>query len=129
MSPFQLIDLVGWKVAAHVQDTMAHAFPDRFYANENFHKLAELPEVVEKDKSGRVTGWSKAASGVLKGAVGSSPRSEDEILQRVQDGLAAEIKIMLDEGVVPGGRGHRPLPHPRRRLALHRRRSIAVPRP
>ena len=61
MTPFQLIDLVGWKVAAHVQDTMAHAFPDRFYANENFHQLAELPEVVEKDKSGRVTGWTKAA--------------------------------------------------------------------
>jgi 3-hydroxyacyl-CoA dehydrogenase/enoyl-CoA hydratase/carnithine racemase len=101
MTPFQLIDLVGWKVAAHVQDTMAHAFPDRFYANENLHRLAELPEVVEKDKSGRVTGWSKAAAGVLKGAVGSSPSSEDEILRRVQDGLATEIKLMLDEGVVP----------------------------
>ncbi len=37
MTPFQLIDLVGWKVAAHVQDTMAHAFPDRFFASENFH--------------------------------------------------------------------------------------------
>ncbi|MFH8249886.1 3-hydroxyacyl-CoA dehydrogenase NAD-binding domain-containing protein [Microbacterium sp. B2969] len=101
MTPFALIDLVGWKVAAHVQDTMAHAFPDRFYANENFHRLAELPEVVEKDKSGRVTGWSKAASTVLKGAVGHAPAGEDEILRRVQDGLAQEIKLMLDEGVVP----------------------------
>ncbi|WP_438352933.1 3-hydroxyacyl-CoA dehydrogenase NAD-binding domain-containing protein [Microbacterium sp. CJ88] len=101
MTPFQLIDLVGWKVAAHVQDTMAHAFPDRFYASENFHQLAELPEVVEKDKSGRVTGWTKAASTVLKGAVGSSAASESEILTRVQDGLAQEIRIMLDEGVVP----------------------------
>jgi 3-hydroxyacyl-CoA dehydrogenase/enoyl-CoA hydratase/carnithine racemase len=101
MTPFQLIDLVGWKVAAHVQDTMAHAFPDRFFASENFHELAELPEVVEKDKSGRVTGWSKAAEKVLKGAVGSTPATEDEILRRVQDGLAQEIKIMLDEGVVP----------------------------
>jgi 3-hydroxyacyl-CoA dehydrogenase/enoyl-CoA hydratase/carnithine racemase len=101
MTPFQLIDLVGWKVAAHVQDTMAHAFPDRFFASENFHELAELPEVVEKDKSGRVTGWTKAAEKVLKGAVGSSPASEDEILRRVQDGLAQEIRIMLDEGVVP----------------------------
>jgi hypothetical protein len=80
---------------------MAHAFPDRFYANENLHRLAELPEVVEKDKSGRVTGWSKAAAGILKGAVGSSRSSEDEILRRVQDGLATEIKLMLDEGVVP----------------------------
>ncbi|GAA3209046.1 3-hydroxyacyl-CoA dehydrogenase NAD-binding domain-containing protein [Microbacterium terregens] len=101
MTPFQLIDLVGWKVAAHVQDTMARAFPGRFFASENFHQLAELPEVVEKDKSGRVTGWSKAAEKVLKGAVGSSPASEAEILGRVQDGLAQEIKLMLDEGVVP----------------------------
>jgi 3-hydroxyacyl-CoA dehydrogenase/enoyl-CoA hydratase/carnithine racemase len=101
MTPFQLIDLVGWKVAAHVQDTMAHAFPDRFFASENFHRLAELPEVVEKDRNGKVTGWSKAAEKVLKGAVGSDPASEGEILRRVQDGLAQEIRIMLDEGVVP----------------------------
>jgi 3-hydroxyacyl-CoA dehydrogenase/enoyl-CoA hydratase/carnithine racemase len=99
MTPFQLIDLVGWKVAAHVQDTMAHAFPDRFFASENFHELAELPEVVEKDKTGRVTGWTKAAQKVLK--TGSTPAGEKEILRRVQDGLAQEIKLMLDEGVVP----------------------------
>ncbi|MCR2761952.1 3-hydroxyacyl-CoA dehydrogenase NAD-binding domain-containing protein [Microbacterium sp. zg.B48] len=101
MTPFQLIDLVGWKVAAHVQDTMAHAFPGRFFASENFHRLAELPDVVEKDKNGRVTGWTKAAEKVLKGAVGSTPATEAEILGRVQDGLAQEIKLMLDEGVVP----------------------------
>ncbi len=101
MGPFQLIDLVGWKVAAHVQDTMVRAFPDRFYANENFHALAELPEVVEKDKGGRVTGFTKAADKVVKGHVGNAPASAATILQRVQDGLAQEIKIMLDEGVVP----------------------------
>lgn len=101
MGPFQLIDLVGWKVAAHVQDTMAHAFPDRFYANENFHALSELSEVVEKDKGGRVTGWTKRAEKVLKGAVGSAPVDDATLLQRVQDGLAQEIRRMLDEGVVP----------------------------
>jgi 3-hydroxyacyl-CoA dehydrogenase len=101
MKPFQLIDLVGWKVAAHVQDTMAGAFPDRFYANENFHVLADLPQVVEKDKAGRVTGWTKDAQKALKGAVGDTPASESEILRRVQDGLAREIRLMLDEGVVP----------------------------
>ena len=101
MGPFQLIDLVGWKVAAHVQDTMAHAFPERFYANENFHRLAELPEIVEKDKGGRVTGFTRAAEKVLKPAVGSTPVPADEILRRVQDGLAQEMRIMLDEGVVP----------------------------
>ncbi|MFP1602290.1 3-hydroxyacyl-CoA dehydrogenase NAD-binding domain-containing protein [Microbacterium sp. 2216-1] len=101
MGPFQLIDLVGWKVAAHVQDTMVRAFPERFYANENFHALAELDAIVEKDKGGRVTGWTKAAEKVLKGAVGSSPADAGTILTRVQDGLAQEIRIMLDEGVVP----------------------------
>ncbi|MFS0714709.1 3-hydroxyacyl-CoA dehydrogenase NAD-binding domain-containing protein [Microbacterium sp. 2P01SA-2] len=101
MGPFQLIDLVGWKVAAHVQDTMTSAFPERFYANENFHQLAELSEVVEKDKGGRVTGFTKAAEKIAKKATGSSPVASDTILQRVQDGLAQEIKLMLDEGVVP----------------------------
>nr|WP_314844297.1 3-hydroxyacyl-CoA dehydrogenase NAD-binding domain-containing protein [uncultured Microbacterium sp.] len=101
MGPFQLIDLVGWKVAAHVQDTMATAFPDRFYANENFHALAELDAVIEKDKGGRVTGWTKQAEKVLKPAVGKDPASAATILQRVQDGLAQEIRTMLDEGVVP----------------------------
>ncbi|SDH06034.1 3-hydroxyacyl-CoA dehydrogenase NAD-binding domain-containing protein [Microbacterium sp. 77mftsu3.1] len=101
MGPFQLIDLVGWKVAAHVQDTMVRAFPDRFYANENFHELAALDEVVEKDRGGRVTGFTKAAEKVAKKATGSTPASAEEILRRVQDGLAQEIKLMLDEGVVP----------------------------
>ncbi|WP_417562597.1 3-hydroxyacyl-CoA dehydrogenase NAD-binding domain-containing protein [Microbacterium sp.] len=101
MGPFQLIDLVGWKVAAHVQDTMAHAFPDRFYANENFHALADLPEIVEKDKGGRVTGFTKAAQKVLKPAVGSDPVDDATILRRVQEGLAQEIHLMLAEGVVP----------------------------
>ncbi len=101
MTPFQLIDLVGWKVAAHVQDTMAAAFPDRFFTSANFHALAALDAVLEKDKHGRITGWTKAAQQTLLGAVGSSPSSEAEILRRVQDGLAHEIRLMLDEGVVP----------------------------
>ncbi len=101
MGPFQLIDLVGWKVAAHVQDTMAKAFPERFYANENFHALAALDRVVEKDKGGKVTGFTKEASVLVKQAAGTTPVSAEEILRRVQDGLAQEMKIMLDEDVVP----------------------------
>jgi 3-hydroxyacyl-CoA dehydrogenase/enoyl-CoA hydratase/carnithine racemase len=99
MTPFQLIDLVGWKVAAHVQDTMVRHFPERFFASQNLHRLAEVGDVVEKDKSGRVTGWTKQAQKVLE--TGKSPASEDEILRRVEDGLASEMRLMLDEGVVP----------------------------
>src|SRR5690606_31139502 len=60
MGPFELIDLVGWKVAAHVQDTMVHAFPDRFYASENLHRLAEVDEPLVKTKHGKVEDLSKA---------------------------------------------------------------------
>ncbi|MBF4569215.1 enoyl-CoA hydratase/isomerase family protein [Plantibacter sp. VKM Ac-2880] len=98
MTPFQLIDLVGWKVAAHVQDTMVGKFPDRFFASENLHRLAALDSVVEKDKGGKVTGFTKQAQKVL--VTGDAPLSEAEILRRVEDGLASEIKLMLDEGVV-----------------------------
>jgi len=98
MGPFELIDLVGWKVAAHVQDTMVAAFPDRFYASANLHKAAELTQVVEKNKAGKVEDLTKEAKKAL--TVGNSPVDEDEILRRVQEGLASEIKIMLDEGVV-----------------------------
>lgn len=98
MTPFQLIDLVGWKVAAHVQDTMVGKFPDRFFASENLHRLAGLDSVVEKDKGGKVTGFTKQAQKVL--VTGDSPLTEHEILRRVEDGLASEIKLMLDEGVV-----------------------------
>ncbi len=99
MGPFELIDLVGWKVAAHVQDTMVRHFPERFYSSENLHKVAEVAEPLAKDKHGKITGWSKDALKVL--STGSSPASADEILRRVEDELAREIKIMLDEGVVP----------------------------
>ncbi len=98
MGPFELIDLVGWKVAAHVQDTMVSAFPDRFYASENLHKAAELEKAVEKNKAGKVEDLSKEAKKVM--VLGSSPVDEAEILRRVEEGLASEIKLMLDEGVV-----------------------------
>ncbi len=78
---------------------MVGAFPERFYSNENLHELAALDAVVEKDKSGHITGWTKAAQKVL--VTDSAPVDEATILRRVQDGLAEEIKLMLDEGVVP----------------------------
>lgn len=98
MGPFELIDLVGWKVAAHVQDTMVGAFPERFYASESLHKAAELEKVVEKNKAGKVEDLSKEAKKALQ--LGKSPVDDAEILRRVEEGLANEIKIMLDEGVV-----------------------------
>ncbi len=98
MGPFELIDLVGWKVAAHVQDTMVGAFPERFYASTNLHAVADLTDPLVKSKHGKVEDLSKEAKKLLK--LGNTPVTADEILRRVEDELAGEIRIMLDEGVV-----------------------------
>jgi 3-hydroxyacyl-CoA dehydrogenase/enoyl-CoA hydratase/carnithine racemase len=98
MGPFELINLVGWKVAAHVQDTMAQAFPERFYASENMHRLAEIANPLELNKYGKVKGLSSRAAAQIH--QGKTPASAAEILQRVQLGLAEEIHLMLSEGVV-----------------------------
>ncbi len=98
MGPFELIDLVGWKVAAHVQDTMVAAFPDRFYASENLHRLADVDEPLVKTKHGKVEDLSKAGKKAV--TLGKTAVVEEEILHRVEDELAREIKIMLDEHVV-----------------------------
>ena len=98
MGPFELIDLVGWKVAAHVQDTMVGAFPKRFYASPNLHALAEVEAPLVKSKQGKVEDLSKAGRKAVQ--LGSHAVTEEEILRRVEDELAGEIRIMLDEQVV-----------------------------
>lgn len=98
MNPFDLLELVGLKVGAHVLDSM-HAFnSERFYASENLHKLAEYGKLLERDAKGKIKGYDKKAIEIVAG--GSSARSAEEIFEGVQVGLAKEIKLMLDEKVV-----------------------------
>ncbi|WP_448810209.1 3-hydroxyacyl-CoA dehydrogenase NAD-binding domain-containing protein [Agromyces bauzanensis] len=98
MPPSQLLDLVGLKVGAHVLDTHHAAFPDRFYRSENLHKLADYGTLLEKDDKGKVKGFDKGALKLVAG--GSNPSTTEEILTRLQDGLARETKLMLDDQVV-----------------------------
>jgi 3-hydroxyacyl-CoA dehydrogenase len=98
MAPSVLLDLVGLKVGAHVLDTHHAAFPDRFYRSDNLHKLAEYGTLLDKDGKGRVKGIDKGAMKAI--SVGKSPVSAEEILRRVEDGLADEIHRMLDDDVV-----------------------------
>jgi 3-hydroxyacyl-CoA dehydrogenase/enoyl-CoA hydratase/carnithine racemase len=98
MNPFDLLELVGLKVGAHVLDSM-HAFnSERFYASANLHKLAEHGKLLERDGKGKIKGYDKQAIAIVAG--GTKPRSADEIFEGVQVGLAREIKLMLDEKVV-----------------------------
>ena len=98
MAPSALLDLVGLKVGAHVLDTHHAAFPERFYRSENLHKLADYGKLLDKDDKGRVKGFDKGALKLVSG--GKHPRSADEILVALQDGLAREAHLMLEDGVV-----------------------------
>jgi len=98
MNPFDLLELVGLKVGAHVLDSM-HAFnKERFYASENLHKLAEHGKLLERDAKGKIKGYDKKAMELVAG--GKNARSAAEIFESVQVGLAKEVKLMLEEKVV-----------------------------
>jgi 3-hydroxyacyl-CoA dehydrogenase/enoyl-CoA hydratase/carnithine racemase len=95
MTPFLLLQLVGPRIALHVAETLHDAFGDRFAVSPKLRALAESgkssvyrpdfsvdPEVIE----------------LLSG--GDRPSTGPEVLARALEGLAQEIRIMLDEGVV-----------------------------
>ncbi|MCU1405465.1 MAG: 3-hydroxyacyl-CoA dehydrogenase, partial [Glaciihabitans sp.] len=98
MAPFELLELVGLKVGAHVLDTHHAAFPDRFFESDNLHRLAEHGQIFERDGKGKVKGYDKKAVSIVKG--GSSPLTGEQLLRRIEDGLADEIHRMLEERVV-----------------------------
>ncbi len=98
MPPSALLDLVGLKVGAHVLDTHHAAFPDRFYRSENLHRLAEYGTLLEKDSKGKIKGIDKGAAKIVSG--GTSPWTKEQILTRLEDGLADEIHRMLEVDVV-----------------------------
>ncbi|WP_062429397.1 3-hydroxyacyl-CoA dehydrogenase NAD-binding domain-containing protein [Herbidospora daliensis] len=81
MTPFTLLKLVGPAVALHVAETMNAAYPDRFLVS------AALARMV-------ATGGDTLDPG--RGFVSN----EQEVRERALRGLAEEIRIMLDEGVV-----------------------------
>ena len=102
MDPFVLLDLVGLKVGAHVLDSHHAAFPERFFRSAALHELADAGVLLEKDDKGKVKGISKQARDIVAKHVpkGAKGYPAAELRQRIEDGLADEIKRMLDEGVV-----------------------------
>src|SRR5262245_42911769 len=95
MSPFLLLQLVGPAVALHVTQTLNAAFPDRF---------ASSPKLRELVASGKTAVYlpdftvDPEVTAILAG--GDHPSTGPETVSRALEGLAQEIRIMLDEGVV-----------------------------
>jgi 3-hydroxyacyl-CoA dehydrogenase/enoyl-CoA hydratase/carnithine racemase len=95
MPPFLLLQLVGPRIALHVAETLAAAFGDRFAVSPKLRALAESGKssVYQADFS-----VDPEVLELLAG--GSAPSDGPEVLARALEGLAQEIRVMLDEGVV-----------------------------
>jgi 3-hydroxyacyl-CoA dehydrogenase/enoyl-CoA hydratase/carnithine racemase len=95
MSPFLLLQLVGPKIALHVAETLAAAFPGRFAVSDKLRAVADsgLASVYRPD-------FSVDPEVIALLAGGDRPSTAPEVLARALEGLAQEIRIMLDEGVV-----------------------------
>ncbi len=95
MTPFLLLQLVGPRIALHVAETLSAAFGDRFAVSPKLRALAESGKssVYLPDFS-----VDPEVRELLAG--GSAPSTSAEVLARALEGLAQEIKVMLDEGVV-----------------------------
>lgn len=98
MTPFELLELVGLTVGAHVLDTHHAAFPDRFHRSENLVRLAEHGRILSRDRKGRPNGIDRGAAAIVRG--GRDPMSAEVLRVRIEDALADEIHRMLQEGVV-----------------------------
>ncbi|HQR28674.1 MAG TPA: 3-hydroxyacyl-CoA dehydrogenase NAD-binding domain-containing protein, partial [Nocardioides sp.] len=97
MPPFMLLSLVGPAVALHNNETLAGAFPDRFYVSPALKRLVEAGKRSYYTADGSIDPdvealQEKPAEPVVL--------STEEVRERVLAGLADEARRMLDDGVV-----------------------------
>lgn len=100
MTPFELLELVGLKVGAHVLDTNAAAFPDRFHSSAALHELADYGKIFDRDSKGNIKGFDKKAVKIVQDGTPKSSKTAEQFRHDVFVGLADEVKHMLDESVV-----------------------------
>ncbi|HEX4292199.1 MAG TPA: 3-hydroxyacyl-CoA dehydrogenase NAD-binding domain-containing protein [Trebonia sp.] len=95
MSPFLLLQLVGPRIALHVAETLAAAFPGRFAVSGKLRAVADSGKtsVYRPD-------FTVDPDVIALLAGGDRPSTGPEVLARALEGLAQEIRIMLDERVV-----------------------------
>jgi len=100
MTPFLLLQLVGPAIALHVAETMHAAFPDRFFVSPKLRALAESGKASVYGADFSVDPEVVALLGGGDHPSTGAPSTSAEVLSRALEGLAQEIRIMLDEGVV-----------------------------
>src|SRR5215471_6666352 len=95
MPPFLLLQLVGPAVALHVGQTLNVAFPDRFAVSPKLRGLVASGKTAVYLPDFTV---DPEVAAILAG--GDRPSTGHQTASRALEGLAQEIRIMLDEGVV-----------------------------
>ncbi|MGO1182114.1 MAG: 3-hydroxyacyl-CoA dehydrogenase NAD-binding domain-containing protein [Micrococcaceae bacterium] len=104
MTPFTLLAMVGLPVAQHVTESLNDAFGDeRFPVSENIRRLIDAKKTAIWARDDAAS--PEDTETVLEDTMallrfGDSPQTSEELLARVQDALAEEIGLMLNEGVV-----------------------------
>ncbi len=102
MSPFALMQLVGLPVALHVLRTLHEGLGDRYPLSPGLERLAAEGRRVVPEPDGR--GAERAVDPAIQPVFGEPgrPGSLDAagVLDAVVGGLAQEVGLMLDEGVV-----------------------------
>lgn len=101
MGPFQLLQLVGPAVAQHVLDTLREQLGDRYPTSPGLARVVvDGARFVTGDGRPSATSPVDPQIGAYFGSRGGSPQSAEELLLRVRDALAEEVRLMLSEQVV-----------------------------
>jgi len=98
MSPFVLLALVGPPIALHTAETLHDAFPERFGVSANLARLAESGKPGVYTWDGGVPSVDPEVAALF--TQGETVLSAEEVRRRALDALAAEIRLLLDEGAV-----------------------------
>jgi len=99
MSPLTLVGFTGTAVTLHVTESLAAAYPGRFYVSPNLRRVVDAgkPSILTWVGGDPVVDPEVAA--LYERPAAGGPRA-DEVLRRATDAVCDEIRRALDGGVV-----------------------------
>ncbi|MFD4008015.1 3-hydroxyacyl-CoA dehydrogenase NAD-binding domain-containing protein [Brachybacterium paraconglomeratum] len=104
MRPFELLDLVGLGVADHVGQVLREELGDRFHASPGLGVMAQGGvHFTERSRTSVHPPVSPTVAQVFgegERPAGIEPLVGEALLEKVRAGLAEEIQLMIEEGVV-----------------------------